>query len=408
MRLAVELHDTRIGTLEDGARTFDFTPNSAAIEHFGVNSPALSVAIPLVPVQRRDHAARRRNWFAELLPEGDQYDYMLAQAGLRRDDVPAFLARYGRDVAGALQIWDLDDPTEPRAPGLEPVDESGIRALLEDPVGAPLGNTTRMGRTSLGGIQPKILLARTDDGWAQAVGGHPTTHILKPRLDGDRGTIIYDEEYGSRIARGLGLASFESWIEDFDGLPAIVIERYDRDAGSRIHQEDFNQALGARGNQKYQEIGGVVNLRRVADVLRRNSPARDLRMLAERVTLATAIGDLDLHTKNISLLHPADGEVRLAPAYDVVPQVGDTGGRMALAINGTYRHAALTRADLDLEFSSWGLRRSAAVIDDVLERLGMLVATEIPLPGSRTGLRAQIQGFIRNLQAGDQTGAVSS
>ncbi len=100
MRLAVELYGTTIGTLQGDARNFDFTPNEQAIAEFGVNSPVLSVSIPLTATQRRDHAGRRRNWFAELLPEGDQYAYMLAQSGVRRGDTLAFLARYGRDVAG--------------------------------------------------------------------------------------------------------------------------------------------------------------------------------------------------------------------------------------------------------------------------------------------------------------------
>ena len=83
MRLAVELHDCIIGELVGDARTFDFLASNEGIERFGVNSRALSIAIPLAPAQRRDWAGRRRNWFPELLPEGDQYDYMLTQAGLR-------------------------------------------------------------------------------------------------------------------------------------------------------------------------------------------------------------------------------------------------------------------------------------------------------------------------------------
>lgn len=406
MRLAVELDDIRIGTLDGDARTFDLMPSEEAIERLGINSLALSVAIPLTLRPRRDHASRRRNWFAELLPEGDQYDFMLAQAGLRRGDTPSFLARFGRDIAGALQIWDLDDPTEPATPALTAVDATSIRRLLEDPLGAPLGNVAITGRTSLGGVQPKILLARTDAGWAQATGGAVTTHILKPRLPGERASIIYDEEYGARIARALGLSSFATWVEAFDGLPAIVIERYDRRDGIRVHQEDFDQALGASGNQKYQELGGVVSLRRVADTLQRTAPASDLRLLAMRVVLATALGDLDMHTKNISLLHPADGEVRLAPAYDTVPQVrDDTDGRMALAINGAYRHAALTREDLEAEFRAWGLRRAPALIDETLDGIATTLDEEHPLPESRPGLHEQVSGFVHNLRNGAAIGA---
>src|SRR5690606_37384511 len=199
----------------------------------------------------------------------------------------------------------------------------------------------------------------------------------------ERATVIYDEEYGSRLARRLGLASFATAIETFDGLPALIIERYDRVAGERVHQEDFNQALGASGNEKYQRLGGVVSLARVADHLVRFAPAADRTRLARMVVFAVGIGNLDLHTKNLALLHPANGEVTLAPAYDVVPQAHQgNDGELALAVNDVYRHEAVTRADLLAEFARWGLTRSEAVVDEKLDELADAVATEVPLDGS--------------------------
>ena len=398
MRLAVELYGTIVGRLEGESRTFDFVPSPEGIEAFEPNSTVLSVAIPLAPAQRRDRVGRRRNWFEELLPEGDQYDYMLAQSGVRRDDTPAFLARYGRDVAGALQLWDLDDPTEPRVPSVRPVSTSDIRALLRDPIGSPLANDPRLGKSSLGGVQPKVVLVRTPTGWAQALGGHPTTHILKPQLDGNGATVIYDEEYGSRLARRLGLADFSTSIEQFDDLPAIVIERYDRVDVRRVHQEDFSQVLGAGGNQKYQEVGGVVSLKRTAEVLKTHASDDDLRRLARMVVLAVGIGNLDLHTKNLGLLHPSGGEVTLAPAYDVVPQAHMPGdGRLALAVNGRYRHLDVTRADLLAEFASWGMRRAAATVHATLECLREAVEDETPLHGAFPDLQERILGFVDHL-----------
>jgi serine/threonine-protein kinase HipA len=70
--------------------------------------------------------------------------------------------------------------------------------------------------------------------------------------------MIYSEEYASRLARALGLASYATWIETFEGTDALVIERCDRDdaiPGRRLHQEDFNWALGASGAEKYQDHG---------------------------------------------------------------------------------------------------------------------------------------------------------
>lgn len=405
MRLAVELYDTNFGTLEGDSRNFDFSPTTEAIDRFGVNSAVLSVSIPLVPSQRRNHSERRRNWFAELLPEGNQYDYMLAHAGLRDGDTLGFLARYGRDVAGAVQLWDLDDPVEPKVPEARPVNDIEIRSLLEDPIGSPLANEPTSGKSSLPGVQPKIVLVKTVDGWAQALGGYPSTHILKPQLKDEKASVIFDEEYGARIARAIGVARFETNITVFDGLAALVIERYDRVGGHRLHQEDFSQALGARGSQKYQEVGGRVTLLRVAEVLKLHCPEEDLTGLGQMVVLAVALGNLDMHTKNIGLLHPSNGEVRLAPTYDFVPQVhrSNVDGRMALGVNGKYQHSEITKSDLVNELSSWGLRHSAEVIQTTLGEIETALRAEVPLNGAYADLRDNCLSFTTALLAGHQT-----
>lgn len=408
MRLAVELYNTLVGTIEGNARTFDFTPTAEGIEQFGPNSPVLSVAIPLAPKQRRDHAGRRRSWFGELLPEGDQYDYMLTQGGIARGDTPAFLARYGRDVAGALQIWDLDDPSEPAKQGVKKLTDKQVRALLEDPIGAPLANDPETGKSSLGGIQPKVVLVGTTSGWAQALGGYPTTHILKPRLSAGKATAIYDEEYGSRLARRMGLADFDTYVREFDGLPTLVIERFDRADGERVHQEDFSQALGATRNEKYQGVGGVVSLKRVADSLIKNAPGEDLVRFARMVVFAVGIGNLDMHTKNIGLIHPVDGDVTLAPAYDVVPQAHmPNDGKVAMAVNKRYRHSEITRDDLHAEFMDWGLRNPARVINSTLEELQGLAKEEAELDGAAPDLQYHVLGFVDNLLSGSPVGGRS-
>jgi serine/threonine-protein kinase HipA len=330
---------------------------------------------------------------------------MLAQSGLRRGDTLGFLARYGRDIAGALQIWDLDDPTEPRTPAVNALTDPQVRRLLEDPLGSPLGNDPLGGKSSLGGVQPKVVLAETADGWAQALGGFPTTHIVKPRLSGAMASVIFDEEYGARLSRKIGLARFDVRVHRFDGLDALVIERFDRHLGQRIHQEDFNQALGAAGNQKYQELGGVVSMGRIASTLRRHAAAGDLQQLARMLVFAVAIGNLDMHAKNLGLLHGADGSVKLAPAYDVVPQAHQANdGRMALACNKKYRHGELTRHDLLAELESWGLRRAEKLLTETMDEIADAIATETPLTGAAPNLQDQLAAFARNLQNGRPVG----
>lgn len=59
MRLNVELYGTKIGHVKGNANDFDFEVYEEGLERFGTNSPVFSVAIPLTPNQRRDHAGRR-------------------------------------------------------------------------------------------------------------------------------------------------------------------------------------------------------------------------------------------------------------------------------------------------------------------------------------------------------------
>src|SRR5665648_396680 len=86
----------------------------------------------------------------------------------------------------------------------------------------------------------------------------------------------------------------------------------------------------------------------VAGVFGARGDRSSLGRLLDQVTVAVGIGNLDLHTKNLSLLHPLDAPPTLAPAYDVVPLRHHAhDGQMALAVDGESRHAALT-VDLSL------------------------------------------------------------
>lgn len=347
--LSVELYGVHLGHLRGDWRTFDFHASDEALGTFGLDSPVLSVAAPLALVPPRQHKSRRQGVFAELVPEGRLLSRLAQEAGVAAHDSIALLRAYGRDIAGALQIWDPEVAGEPRTPGLEPLTEAGVGDLLRRVADFPLANRDPRGKTSLAGVQDKIVLARTAAGWHRALDGYPSSHILKPG-SAQFPSMIMNEEYGARLARSVGLARHRTWLQTFDGVPALVIERYDRGAEypqGRLHQEDFNQALGARGDQKYQRMGGKVSLAAIARVLTLWRMGRERETLLRTVTLAVAVGNLDLHAKNISLLHPPDSPGSLAPAYDVVPMAHEENdGELALSVDGEFRHAAVTREHL--------------------------------------------------------------
>lgn len=408
--LVVELYGKPIGRLAGSSTTYDFIASAEAVETYGLDSTVLSLALPLAPVAPRGRKPRRQNFFAEMLPEGRMRTRLAAMADVSERDVIGLLRAYGRDVAGALQIWDPDVPGEPRTPKLEPVGEQGVADLLGEVSSFPLANKPTGGKTSLAGVQDKIVLTRNGDGWHRALDGYPSTHILKP-VTPDFPSMIYDEEYGARFAQALGLTTYETFIEEFAGVPALVIERYDRadevdGVPSRVHQEDFNQVLGARGDQKYQKYGGKVSLKRIAGELRALGDTASLRKLAMMTVLAAAVGNLDMHAKNISLLHHPDGSVELAPAYDVVPQRHlPNDGELALAVDGVYQHAALTRANLVAEVASWRLRDAEKLVDDVLASVAEIVEIEVPADGAHPDLVEDIHAFTASLRAGRSVGA---
>lgn len=402
VELHIELYGTLVGTIRGSQwRTADLTFAPEAIERWGVNSPVLSVGAPLELRPRRGRAARRRTVLAELLPEGPMREHLARIAGVASHDVAGVLARFGRDVAGAVQVFDPRAPWEPPKPETRPLDDVQIARLLDE---VALGNDPLRGKTSLAGVQPKIVLTRLGRAWHQPLGGAASTHLIKPATG--RPEALAEEEYGHRLATRLGLSTTSVTLAHLGVRECLVIERYDRDAGGgRLHQEDFNQALDLSGDEKYQEIGGHARLARVAEVLSRHSldAPGDLDRLATQVTLAVAIGNLDLHAKNLALLHPPDGTTALAPAYDMVPlaQVPGVDGRLAMAVDGEYALAAMTLAHLEREVGAWG--GDPAVVRTTLERLRDLVDDEAPAP-TATALRPTLAQSTARLLAGSPVG----
>ena len=284
-----------------------------------------------------------------------------------------------------------------------------IHTLLTTTKKRPLGNNPISGKTSLAGVQDKIVLAKLNNGWHQVHDGYPSTHIIKPESS-QLPTIIFDEEYGARIARALQLTTYSTTIEDFGGLLGLVVERYDRTRDVpplRIYQEDMNQALGASGNQKYQENGGKVSLKRVAKIFSNNGDSESLIGLLKLNTLAVAIGNVDLHAKNISILHFADGDSKIAPTYDNVPlthhSVGDK--RMALSVNGKYLHPQITVVDIVEEAKLWGIKDASKEVIQTLETIKDCVEVEVPHPRAYGNLNSEIALFTENLLNGKPAGS---
>jgi serine/threonine-protein kinase HipA len=130
--------------------------------------------------------------------------------------------------------------------------------------------------------------------------------------------------------------------------------------------------------------------------------------LFKLVVVSVAVANLDMHAKNISLLHRPDGSITLSPAYDVVPQAHQPNdGEVALAVGGEYRHAAITIEHLIAEGRAWGLARASDLARETLTAALQLATAQSPHKQAHAGLPRDIAGFASNLLAGRAAGPSS-
>lgn len=363
------MYGRQIGLLSRhrGALSFEYTAEALEL---GAGSPLLSVSMPTRA--RRYGGAVPTAFFDGLLPEGEARRMIAYDFEVDEHDVLGLLRAIGRDCAGALVIIPEGEMLEEEG-FPEPISDAEVADRLRNLRFAPLGVDQRV-RVSLAGVQEKLLLSRVAGGWGLPVDGAPSTHIVKPAHPLLTDSIA-NEAFCMRVASHAGVLTADVELCDFDGLPVLAITRYDRTAPneqnrvSRLHQEDFCQAHGLDGPRKYEERGGP-SLRQCAETVDRWSTGPEqLERLLDIATVNVLVGNADAHAKNLSLLHDSGGQVRLAPAYDLMatvhyPSVSRIPG---MFVNRVRDITQITRNDLIAEATTWGIPRDAAA--DRIEQL---------------------------------------
>ena len=308
----------------------------------------LSLSMPLV-VAEHEHA-RIEPWLWGLLPDNE---VILARWGQRFHVSPrnafALLSAVGEDCAGAIQLVRPDrvaDVLQDEGQQIEWLTEADIaerlRILRQDQAAWRMARDA--GQFSLAGAQPKTALLFDGQRWGVPSGPTPTTHILKPPIDGLDGHAE-NEHLCLALARALGLPAARSEVRRFENESAIIVERYDRTrlpgAIRRLHQEDLCQVLGLPPTKKYQNEGGP-GCAELSEAIWTHSgePGDDARTFARAIMLNWIIGGTDAHAKNFSMLIGPQGRGRLAPLYDVasiLPYDADLRRlKMATKIGGKY------------------------------------------------------------------------
>lgn len=306
------------------------------------NPTPISLSMPLA--QETHTGAVAENFLDALVPESQQARRE-SQRMHHANTTDAFdlLQAIGFDATGALRLSSSPDlPVENQS--LLPIDDAAIAARLR--AAAPTGIQPAGAKEhwSVAGQQGKIALRLHDNRWYTAEGTARTTHILKPGIP----TLLnqaFDEHLTMRIAAHMGLHVANTTFHLFEGVPAIIVERYDRlsDGNGNVialHQEDLTQAMGIPSSLKYEEHNGPTSERYAAMIRNHGLHGEgdaNIRAFVDGILVSYLLGATDSHAKNYSLLLKGDS-VRMAPLYDlasIYPYLGHgpISASMTLAMN---------------------------------------------------------------------------
>ena len=283
---------------------------------------AISRQLPLqLPAYEPESIVAHR-FFANLLPEGGAREQIVRDLKLTNTDFNLMRA-IGGECAGALSILPIEyEPSVSHH--YEKLTEEKLTQLVKRR-GHGYGNndSDARPRLSLAGAQHKCAVMIRDEDYLLPVGDAPSTHILKFESHDYRHLPLY-ETYTTLLAKAVGLPVVDIEWQSIANKHFVRVARYDRlldkhNVISRVHQEDFCQALGYSHEKKYQHDGGpdfaevVQMVRDVSD-----DPARDVQNLLRWQIFNVLAGNSDGHAKNLSLLYQTDGSIRLTPFYDLV------------------------------------------------------------------------------------------
>ncbi|WP_374942970.1 type II toxin-antitoxin system HipA family toxin [Sphingomonas sp.] len=288
----------------------------------------------------------------------------LEKLGVRLETLTAVdrLALVGNGGRGALVYRPATTPAED-------VGTIDLDALAEQSQLLLLGEDTdlidtlaRLGGAS-GGARPKVSIGIAVDGTLgqNAVAGGHDEWIVKFRATADPVDIGPVEEAYARMARAAGIDMAPSrLLPARDGAGYFATRRFDRPSpGRRVHMVSLAGALEALPDLPSIDYDGLM---RATMAITRH--AADVEQAFRRMVFNILAHNRDDHTRQHSFLMRADGEWRLAPAYDLTFSNGP-GGEHYLAVEGEGR--APTRDQVTTLGRRHGLsdRAIVEIIDEV-------------------------------------------
>ena len=301
---------------------FDYAP-----AYLASGGPPVARTLPLSARAQRSRGGAVPPFFAGLLPEGRRLQALIRTVKTSADDELSLLLAVGGDCIGDVRILVEGAPPASLQVTLSDPAQVCFHEVFEraiDPAGV-------LRSEALPGVQDKIS-ASTLSLPVRFAGSEALLKLSPQTLP----LLVENEAHMLSLAAACGLAvPRRQVLTDRDGHTGLLVGRFDRIAAPaglmRLAQEDAVQLAGRWPAGKYRMSTREVFAATLAVTPAKAATALHLLRL---FAFSYAIGNGDLHAKNVSAYAP-DGHLwQLTPAYDLVTTLPYGDQRMALALEG--------------------------------------------------------------------------
>ena len=243
-------------------------------------------------------------------------DYVVRNLKVHTDAEFDLLARLGRDLPGALSANEIKS---------EEIPPYALEGRVH--IAPEVKNSPEDDHFSLSGVLMKFSTYQVGEVFHVSKSKNVGTWIVK--VPSSRFLKVPLNEFSSmKLAEAAGITIPEIKLINLGhitGLPdikmpdepyAYAIKRFDRDAGERIHAEDFAQIFDLYPAEKYRST----NYDTIAKTIFHTfpDPIPDIQEFVARLAVNIMIGNCDAHIKNWSVLYKDRINPSLSPAYDIV------------------------------------------------------------------------------------------
>lgn len=265
-------------------------------------------------------------WFQNLLPEGAFRKHIAEIRGCAETDYFELLAACGADLPGAVFAVPVRDASADLMKRLVTQDQDALEASVVQ--------IALVEGISLSGVQPKLGVNKDDEGrYVARTRLTESTHVIAKLPVAGYPLMPEVEHLSMQLAVMAGVDACVTELVPLDQLMAqhhydlgdqdvattmfLAVPRYDRQGKTRVHAEDFAQALGFMPFDKYSSDVSYATLMQYCMDFESLGEAAVLELL-RRIAVNELIGNPDCHLKNIGVYFPDGHAPALPPAYDIV------------------------------------------------------------------------------------------